>query len=166
MKAIILSVRPEWVAKILNGEKTIEIRKSVPKCDLPIDVYLYCTKAKPLLLRLMNYGWALSTNIPSGYVLDKKNPNAFNGRVLVKFTLNKWQEISENALMDNKVNSKEILEKACLSADDMMRYWGDKEKIYAWHIDNLVIFDTPKPLSEFTTAPQSWCYVEIGGNKK
>lgn len=28
---ILLSVRPEWACKILNGEKTIEIRKSAPK---------------------------------------------------------------------------------------------------------------------------------------
>ena len=28
---ILLSVRSEWACKILNGEKTIEIRKSTPK---------------------------------------------------------------------------------------------------------------------------------------
>jgi len=30
-KAVILSVRPKWLCKILNGEKTIEVRKSVFK---------------------------------------------------------------------------------------------------------------------------------------
>jgi predicted transcriptional regulator len=49
-KVIILSVQPQWLVKILNGEKTIEIRKSIPKCDYPIDVYLYCTNAKPFLM--------------------------------------------------------------------------------------------------------------------
>ena len=44
MKSILISIKPKWVAKILNGEKTIEIRKTMPKCDLPIDVYIYCTK--------------------------------------------------------------------------------------------------------------------------
>lgn len=47
-KAILISIRPEWVAKILNGEKTIEIRKNMPKCELPIDVYIYCSKGKSL----------------------------------------------------------------------------------------------------------------------
>ena len=28
---ILISIRPEWLCKILNGEKTIEIRKVVPK---------------------------------------------------------------------------------------------------------------------------------------
>ena len=37
MKAIMISIKPKWVAKILNGEKTIEIRKAMPKCELPID---------------------------------------------------------------------------------------------------------------------------------
>ena len=46
MKSILISIRPEWVAKILNGEKTIEIRKTAPKCDLPIDVYIYCTNGR------------------------------------------------------------------------------------------------------------------------
>lgn len=31
MKAILLSVQSKWVEKILNGTKTIEIRKRVPK---------------------------------------------------------------------------------------------------------------------------------------
>lgn len=30
-KCILISVKPEWVKKILNGEKTIEIRKTAPK---------------------------------------------------------------------------------------------------------------------------------------
>ena len=44
-KSILLSIRPEWVAKILNGEKTIEIRKKFPK-DYVGWVYIYCTKGK------------------------------------------------------------------------------------------------------------------------
>lgn len=30
-KAVMLSIRPEWVERILNGEKTLEVRKSRPK---------------------------------------------------------------------------------------------------------------------------------------
>lgn len=49
-KAILLSIRPEWVAKILNGEKTIEVRKQFPK-DYRGWVYIYCTSAFPPLAR-------------------------------------------------------------------------------------------------------------------
>ena len=33
MKAILLPIKPKHVAKILNMEKTIEIRKTMPKCE-------------------------------------------------------------------------------------------------------------------------------------
>lgn len=46
MKAVLLSVRPEWCEKILNGEKTVEIRKSCPAHGTPFKVYIYCTKAQ------------------------------------------------------------------------------------------------------------------------
>ena len=45
MKAILMSIKPKYVAKILNGEKTIEIRKKFPK-DYVGWVYIYCTKDK------------------------------------------------------------------------------------------------------------------------
>ena len=45
MKSILLSIKPKWVAKILNGEKTIEVRKKFPK-DYKGWVYIYCTKDK------------------------------------------------------------------------------------------------------------------------
>ena len=43
MKAILLSIKPEWIAKILNGKKTVEVRKKFPK-DYVGWVYLYCSK--------------------------------------------------------------------------------------------------------------------------
>ena len=61
---------------------------------------------------------------------------------------------------------------ACLSIKEFDDY-SKGQVAYAWHIENLIIFDKPKELSEFSTivkpnkptyrlekAPQSWCYVE------
>lgn len=45
MREILLSIKPEHLVKILNSEKTLEIRKTMPKCELPCRVRLYCTKA-------------------------------------------------------------------------------------------------------------------------
>ena len=42
-KAVLISIRPEWVRKILNGSKTVEIRKTAPKCGVPFKCYIYCT---------------------------------------------------------------------------------------------------------------------------
>ena len=44
MKSIMMSIKPEWVEKILNGEKTVEVRKTIPRCKPPFKVYIYCTK--------------------------------------------------------------------------------------------------------------------------
>ena len=32
-KAVLISIRPEWCEKIINGQKTIEVRKTRPKMD-------------------------------------------------------------------------------------------------------------------------------------
>ena len=40
-KAVLISIRPEWVRKILNGQKTIEVRKTRPKMDTPFKCYIY-----------------------------------------------------------------------------------------------------------------------------
>ena len=172
-KAILISIRPNWVAKILNGEKTIEIRKTMPKCDLPINVYIYCTKDRKYA-NLINRGGFLT------------------GMVVAKFTLNKVEKINsyfepEQWYMTRQLCGRKLLEKSCLSfskLDDYL-FGGDG---YAWHIENLEIFDKPKELREFnsikgfttcehclfdiktcncehcnslTRAPQSWCYIEV-----
>lgn len=144
MKAILMSIKPKWVAKILNGEKTIEIRKSIPKCNLPIDVYIYCTKDKKYA-NLVNRGGFLT------------------GMVVAKFTLNKTQEI--------RFDNKEIQKQASLTEEELFDYLfidepyhEDMHKGYAWFIDNLEIFDKPRTLQPFfdlDRPPQSWCYIEV-----
>ena len=45
-KAVLISIRPKWCEKIVNGEKTIEVRKTRPKLETPFKVYIYCTLPK------------------------------------------------------------------------------------------------------------------------
>lgn len=52
-KAVLLSIRPEWCVKILNGEKTVEIRKNRPKLKPPFKCYIYCTKAQKKFRRTL-----------------------------------------------------------------------------------------------------------------
>lgn len=136
MKAILISIKPKWVAKILNGEKIIEIRKTMSKCDLPIDVYIYCTKDKKYA-NLINRGGFLT------------------GMVVAKFTLNKVEEYI------NGINCKrleqgnhldfekdKVCENACVIEDDLYAYAEDLH-FYAWHIDGLEIFYKPIELNKF-----------------
>ena len=160
MKAILISIKPKYVADILNGRKTIEIRKTMPKCELPIDVYIYCTKEKNkddmcfYQSDMFGCEW-YGKLVHKVYTPDQHNP--INGKVVAKFTLNKVEEIKSNLAMrffTESFNEKELLDKSCLTADELFWYLAPQElKIkccgYAWHIDNLVIFNKPKELSEF-----------------
>lgn len=40
-KAVLISIRPEWVRKIMAGRKTIEVRKTRPKMNPPFKCYIY-----------------------------------------------------------------------------------------------------------------------------
>ena len=40
-KAVLISIRQEWCEKIINGRKTIEVRKTRPKMDTPFKCYIY-----------------------------------------------------------------------------------------------------------------------------
>ena len=46
MRAVLISIRPKWCEKIINGDKTIEVRKTRPKLDTPFKCYIYCTLPK------------------------------------------------------------------------------------------------------------------------
>lgn len=168
-KSILISIKPRYVADILNHKKTIEVRKSMPKCDLPIDVYIYCTKDKQRLIDLRDDNFYFGGS------------ERLNGKVVAKFTLNKVEKFDSNSFTD-VANKTCILNphtcettSPCLSYKEIRDYCKGKFG-YAWHISNLVIFGKPKELDEFmavskkalppknkyilTKAPQSWCYVE------
>lgn len=42
-KAVLISIRPGWVEKILSGKKTLEVRKNRPCLETPFKCYIYCT---------------------------------------------------------------------------------------------------------------------------
>lgn len=163
MKSILMSIRPEWVAEILNGKKTIEIRKTAPKCELPIEVYIYCTKGGLPLEYIEGHGLSLSIYNPQSY-----KPKDLRGKVVAKFTLRKVEKFLEGGTAIPLYTDCEIMRKACVSLDELDEY-GNKSHcngdptLYAYHISDLVIFDKPKELSEFGVkrAPQSWQYIEV-----
>ena len=184
-KAILISIKPEWVAKILNGEKTIEIRKTKPKQYLndynfeAYDVYIYCTKGKPDIEPVLSLKGV-------GVIAEPIKPNYLNGKVVAKFSLNKIEQVYwvNERPKTKTLFAYDILKNSRLSQEDFENYVGDSQS-YAWHIEELEIFDKPKELSDFlikshkvqgidknggnktftilkplTKAPQSWCYVK------
>lgn len=134
MKSVLISIKPKWCELIVNGKKTIEVRKSSPKIDTPFKCYIYCTLPRKKVI--------------GEFVCDKIK---FFGNVAT----DKWKYLCGSTHEELK---HLVTENACLTEDEMIAYGGQ----YGWHISELVIYDSPKELSDFNLKrpPQSWCYVE------
>lgn len=48
-KAVLISIRSGGCQKIMEGRKTIEVRKTRPKMDTPFKCYIYCTQSADML---------------------------------------------------------------------------------------------------------------------
>ena len=138
MKSVLISIKPKWCEKIVNGEKTIEVRKTAPKCEVPFKAYIYCTKEK----KQDDIIWA-------GIFGDR---GKWNGRVIGEFVCDRITDISvvvrncnENY---NEVYHNDECKGSCLTWKELQEYGKDKP-LYGWHISDLKIYDKPKELSEF-----------------
>ena len=169
MKSVLLSVRPEWVAKILNGEKTIEIRKKFPK-DYVGWVYIYCTKNGNdyygMPTDLVDYrGCAIYNKfklMPKGEkVTTDDNQPRLNGKVIARFWCDKVENIIFGTTLYNDLGfftgdlyDFDLYKQSCLTKKEMRNYLKVKPNGlsgYAIHITKLEIFDKPKDISEFET---------------
>jgi len=144
MKSILISIQPQWVEKILNGEKTIEIRKTAPKCEFPCKVYIYCTYGQGLTF----YDDFIGTML----ICQKVNKNTTysnmaNGKVVAEFTLNGVVKFNIESIMFFGKH-QELMQKSKLGGLSLRKYLGNGVG-YAWGIDNLKIYDKPKELREF-----------------
>ena len=185
MKAILMSIRPQHLVNILNGDKTIELRKRFPK-DFRGWVYLYCTKRHGFL----HTGW-------------------MDGKVVCRFWVGNVEEIVLEYILENEQfesvfenhttkETEDKLKSMCLTLGDFVDYHYKSLKSKkdgfvvskAIHISKLEIFDKPKELGEFYyykkrlidcgmdcppyfdevktqvhKAPQSWQYIYIKEDK-
>lgn len=178
MKAVLISIRPEWCAKIANGEKTVEVRRTKPKIPVPFKVYIYCTQGGDRLW-LRDAAWRESwKNAPISFLCNAESCGGMslgNGSVVGEF-------VCDQIIEDHTFGHDEkFYSAACMSACDAAAY-AMESPIYGWHISNLKIYDVPRELISFvkplvlekiqpytwyvnkerylTRAPQSWCYVE------
>lgn len=212
MKAIMKNIQPKWVVKILNGEKIIEVSTTAPKDwkdylegktktkPDPMDVYIYCTEDKNETLFKNNeplgeeyYDYSCISKKGNCYeIFNNDKHTKLNGKIVAKFTLNKVEELTldfdytkEDGGWVFYTNNFELLDYCYGSCKNRI----EGKKLYAWHIDNLEIFDKSKELREFykymdlakrsehmlcmfhkcnackkcqlTKAPLTYCYVEV-----
>ena len=168
-KAVLISIKPKWCKKIVDGEKTIELRKAKPRIPTPFKCYIYCTPEQPdpnipisqeqLMRDYLDTGSMECLNCPLG-----------NGKVIGEFVCDNVYEIDLAHAIDAR-----IFMESCVGAHEMYEYLNRKTG-YGWHISDLKIYEQPKELSEFCApqdaycerrrpiahAPRNWCYVEEG----
>ena len=180
MKSVLISIKPEWCDLIVQGEKTLEVRKTRPNLDTPFKCYIYCTRATK--------GW---------FWLDSPNIRR-DGAVIGEFICDRINIRTPDCLIV-KEDREKATEGSCLTAKEIRDYLRgnrvsynlcDLPDFYGWHISGLKIYEKPKNLNDFrkpcendlycescamyrnntggcgnaavrfTRPPQSWCYVE------
>ena len=185
MKAVLLSIRPNWCKLIWSGMKTVEVRKTRPKLETPFKVDIYCTG---------HDGWVMK--------LPKAGVQKMDSRVIGEFTCDKIDKIVHvGTMMDINILTLDgwykpadaLLQAACLTEAQAEKYLKGGDG-YGWHISDLKIWDEPVRLEDFWAIqpcthrgdcctcrrwnaeklicrgeafgierpPQSWCYVEDG----
>lgn len=177
MKAVLISIKPNWCKLIWSGMKAVEVRKTRPKLEPPFKCYIYCTLAgsDSLFMDALNRDVAAWNR---GGWPEKK------GRVIGSFICDNIRRIGpeycvvkediESAISGSLLTVPQVKDYAGWKSG--MRY-ADLKDLYGWHISDLKIYDRPRPLSDFTRLratkfgyepveirrpPQSWFYVEDG----
>ena len=156
MTEIMLSIRPKWCELIASGRKTIEIRKTKPKCDVPFKVYVYCTEDFRTSTKNRNH--KLWIGEPINGIFDGKYLG--NGKVIGEFVCKAILPISITYADTNSRLALREFPYTCLTDKEIMDYLGNGKTGYGWLISDLTIYDKPKDLSDFgiKRSPQSWCY--------
>ena len=170
-----ITVKPEYLVDILNGNKTLELRTYIPK-DFKGWVNVCCGKGKPYLYKLDDNGNYYITNVKVNnkiYILNSKVVCRFWFDEYIAY---KYYEDDNSYFpkrhQDFGYQAEPVLKRLCLTRDEFKSY-GKGKDLYAWHIKQLEIFDEPKELGEFqnyyrkekidyeplTHAPQKYAYV-------
>jgi predicted transcriptional regulator len=155
MRDVLISIQPRLVEKIVSGEKTVEVRRTRPKCETPFKCYIYCTQGKFKDLGIIgNEIYQKRMKVIGEFVCDRIDE-------FVNFPLSLFSPVG-------------TLEQTCLTTEQIREYLNGKNG-YGWHITDLVIYDEPKALWEFNRVvddglwlvkesvgrpPQSWFYIE------
>lgn len=100
MKSVLISIRPEWVEKIVNGEKIIEVRKTAPK-ELPFKAYIYATRPKKFykcgaVCTSDELLWLSNCKVEMGdgfkFWADGDEYQCLNGRIIGEFICNEVED--------------------------------------------------------------------------
>ena len=145
MKAVLLSIRPNWCKLIWSGMKTVEVRKTRPTLETPFKAYIYCTG---------HDGWVMK--------LPKAGVQKMDSRVIGEFTCDKIDRLAHVEAMGSNEPPKlqivtpdlwykpadKLIQAACLTEAQAKKYLKGGDG-YGWHISDLKIYDKPVKLKNF-----------------
>lgn len=168
-KAVLISIRPEWVNKIITGEKTLEVRKTRPRLETPFKCYIYCSNPGDIAL------WKARSH----FYTDKHHHSYFDqcwvSSIVGEFVCDRIELIVPTLEPYGTYDVDDDFVVQTGLVNSALWDYGNGATLYGWHISGLEIYDTPKTLAEFTglretrfgvepveikRPPQSWCYVE------
>lgn len=168
MRAIMKSVSPRICGKVANGDCTILVSKTAPKCGAPFKGYIYATEAKKwfhsgIVLTSNELLWLSSGKIKmcDGFELwaDGEDYQCVNNKVIGEFICDEiieWQYDKGHQYYveypDDCTSYFPYLkchsEATGLKCSEIEEF-GKGKILYGWHISDLKIYDKPKTLAEF-----------------
>ncbi len=176
MKSVLISIKPKWCELIASGKKTIEVRKTRPKCDTPFKCYIYCTLSELLTRSHYNGEIYVATSKKHQKALERNGNTTLSGKVIGEFVCKNMTCIQADIDFQGEkhlYNTAFIENRMCLNDEELFNYIyeGKRNEGYGWHISDLVVYDKPKSIKEFyhygvrrgakvTRPPQSWFYCE------
>lgn len=137
-KTVLLSIKKKWLDRIASGEKTIELRKTMPSAiKFPFAVLCYETKA-----------------------------NSGSGKVRGAFIVNRIGVLSpeyfgSKDIADPLSPTNEFQRKSLVSIEAMDRYMGASKILYGWYISDYISLDYSLEDLGVKRAPQSWQYLTL-----
>lgn len=157
MKTILMSIKPEWCKLIAEGKKTIEVRKTFPKCDTPFRVLVYCTMGTVLWKK----GDKLLLGEERNRLIDGTPDYLLNGEVIGEFICTGKYVVRPRAL----TCESEFVKRSCVPLGELVEYVADREfpkdHVRGWCFQDFTLYESPNGLWKYglTRPPQSWQYI-------
>ncbi len=157
MKAVLLSACSNWCEKIVSGEATVRVCKSMLSIPTPFKCYIYCTKGKPFIQKIRFGDIAISNTQISN--------NLYNGKIIGEFVCDKVEKFEEHIEEGGLYYT--------LRNDFKLKIYDKPKELSEFYhpcsYDGLCSsckrfkangssYDICN--SEITRPPQSWCYVQ------
>lgn len=164
-KAVLISIRPEWVNKIIEREKTVEIRKNRPNLETPFKAYIYCTNGVgkntvniPITRERLWQHYAETGS------MECLNCHIGNQKVIGEFVCDDILLIDKRGFEcnfdycysslgvwgnDDIAIYIKAVRRSCVPRDKLNQYGENACFLYLWKISKLRIYETPKELTEF-----------------